>query len=154
MKIIYHCYGGAHSSVLAAALHLGLIEKSRVPTMEELMDIPYFDKTTDEDFGCIRFMGIDEYGNEVYVLGKKDLDGYRYSNLLMGIAEILRAKDKLVVVDCMSRVNWIMKLGGFASRKAGIVSLGRAVLGVGTRNAFLNLVNLVEITRLKTMHKV
>lgn len=154
MKIIYHCFGGSHSSVLAAALHLGWIEKSRLPAIDQLMAVPYFDKTSDEDFGCIRFMGVDEYGNEIYVLGKKSFAGYRYSNLLMGIAEILGVKEELFVVDCMSRVNWIMKLGGFTSRRAGLISLGRPVLGLGTRSAFLNLVNLVEITRLKTMSRV
>ena len=44
MKIIYHCYGGSHSSVIAAALHLGLLAKDRIPNETELMAIPYFDK--------------------------------------------------------------------------------------------------------------
>ncbi|HEX3010797.1 MAG TPA: DUF3189 family protein, partial [Syntrophomonadaceae bacterium] len=39
MKIIYHCFGGSHSSVTAAAIHLGLIEKHRPPSMEELMSL-------------------------------------------------------------------------------------------------------------------
>ncbi|HPZ72110.1 MAG TPA: DUF3189 family protein, partial [Peptococcaceae bacterium] len=32
MKIIYNCYGGAHSSVTAAALHLGLLPEARPAT--------------------------------------------------------------------------------------------------------------------------
>jgi hypothetical protein len=152
VKIIYHCFGGAHSSVLAAALHLGLIDKKKSPSMEELLALPYFDKTCDEDFGSIRFMGIDESGNEVYILGKKNM-GKRYSNILLGIAEILGAKNELIAVDCMSRVNLNMKLGGFTSRRMGMVKLGRPVLGWGTRATFKALVNLAEITRLKTMHK-
>ncbi len=153
MKIIYHCFGGSHSSVLAAALHLGLIDKNKVPGMSEMMKIPYFDKTTNADFGSIRLMGIDEYHNEIYVLGKKNL-GKRYGNILMGIAEILGVKEELLTVDCMSRVNWSMKIGGFTSRRMGWVSLGRPVLGKGTEAAFLDLVNLVEITRMKVMKKV
>ncbi|MDD3889361.1 MAG: DUF3189 family protein [Syntrophomonadaceae bacterium] len=153
MIIIYHCFGGSHSSVTAAALHLGLVEKHRIPTIKEMMALPYFDKTTNSDFGSIRFMGVDEYGNEVYVLGKKSL-GDRFSNILTGVAELLEVGDKVMPVNCMSRVNWGMKLGGFASRRLGLVSLGRPVLGRGTRKAFLNLVNLVEITRLKAMYKV
>lgn len=150
MKIIYHCFGGSHSSVLAASLHLGLIEKNHLPTMDEMMALPYFDKTTNDDFGSIRFMGIDEYKNEVYVLGKKSM-GDRYSNILTGIAEILGSKEQLITVNCMNQVNWSMKLGGFTSRRMGLISLGRPVLGRGTRDAFLNLVNLVEITRLKSL---
>lgn len=153
MKVIYHCFGGSHSSVLAASIHLGLIEKNRLPNMTELMSLPYFDKTCNEDFGSIRFMGVDEYKNEVYVLGKKSMNR-RYANMLRGIAEILGAQDNLIAVDCMSRVNISMKLGGFTSRRMGLAFLGRPVLGRGTRDAFLDLVNLVEVTRLKCMNKV
>jgi hypothetical protein len=153
MKVIYHCYGGSHSSVMAAALHLGLLAKDRLPTAEELIALPYYDKTTNADFGSVRFMGIDEYKNEVFVLGKKNM-GDRYSNLLMGIAKILGAEEHLLVVNCMNRVNLAMKLGGFSSRKMGVVSLGRPVLVHGSRKAFLELVNLVEITRLRAMHLV
>lgn len=151
MKIIYHCFGGSHSSVLAAALHLGLIEKNHLPSMEEMLALPYFDKTSKKDFGSIRFMGVDEFNNEVYVLGKKNV-GRRYDNMLKGVASLLGKKDELVFVDCMTRVNIGMKLGGFTSRRMGWVSLGRPVLGRSTRKAFLDLVNLVEITRLKVIN--
>ncbi|HWP96619.1 MAG TPA: DUF3189 family protein [Syntrophomonadaceae bacterium] len=153
MKILYHCFGGSHSSVLAASLHLGLISKERLPTMQEMMALPYFDKTSQKDFGSIRFMGVDEGGNEVYVLGKKSL-GDRYNRIFKGVAALLGKPDEIVPVDCMSRVNISMKLGGFASRRVGWVRLGRPVLGQGTRKAFLNLVNLVEITRVQVMNKL
>ena len=150
LKVIYHCYGGSHSSVLAAALHLRLLPRHRLPTLEEMMALPYFDKTTDEDFGAVKFMGVDEYNNEVYCLGKKSL-GDRYSNLLTGIAGILGKEGEVLAVNTMNRVNWFMKLGGYASRRAGLVALGRPVLGRGTRQAFFELLNLVEITHLKSM---
>lgn len=153
MKIIYHCFGGSHSSVLAACLHLGLISKERLPSTEEMLALPYFDKTDKRDFGRIRFMGVDEEQNEVYVLGKKSL-GDRYDRVLKGIAAILGKEDEVMVVDCMSRVNVAMKLGGFTSRRMGWARLGRPVLGQGSRRAFLNLVNLVEITRLQIMNKL
>lgn len=153
MKIIYHCFGGSHSSVTAAALHLGLIEKHRPPTDDELMSLPYYDKTTNNDFGSIRFMGVDEYDNQVYVLGKKSL-GDRFTNILNGVAQILGKDNQVIVVNTMNRVNLSMKLGGFTSRRIGIPSLGRPVVTRGTRNAFFDLVNLVEITRLKAIRKV
>jgi len=138
---------------MAAALHLGLIPKNRIPSLNELLNIPYYDKTNNSDFGSIRLMGVDEYKNEVYVLGKKSM-GDRYSRLLMGVAEILGCSDELMAVNCMNRVNLAMKLGGFSSRKMGIVSLGRPVLVRGSQKAFMELVNLVEITRLRAMHMV
>ncbi len=150
MKIIYHCFGGSHSSVTAAALHLGLIDKHRPPTVDELMSLPYFDKTTEADFGSIRFMGIDEYGNEVYVLGKKSMSE-RLTHILKGLAQILGVEDQVLVVNAMDRVNISMKLGGFTSRRIGLPSVGRPVVSRGTIKAFFQLVNLVEITRLKAL---
>jgi hypothetical protein len=150
MNIIYHCFGGSHSSVTAAAIHLGWLDKRRLPTEDELMALPFYDKTNDDDFGSIKYMGTDEFGNKVFVLGKKSL-GDRFNNLLMGVAAILNRQDQLMAVNCMSRVNWSMKLGGFTSRRAGITILGRPVVSWGTRRAFWLLVNLVEVTRLKAI---
>jgi hypothetical protein len=117
------------------------------------MSLPYYDKTTDNDFGSIRFMGVDEYGNQVYVLGKKSL-GERFTNILNGVAQILEKNNQVIVVNTMNRVNLSMKLGGFTSRRMGLPLLGRPVVTRGTRNAFFDLVNLVEITRLKAIRKV
>ncbi|MEQ8201546.1 MAG: DUF3189 family protein [Syntrophomonadaceae bacterium] len=150
MKIIYHCFGGSHSSVSAAALHLGLLDRQKIPTEEDLVRIPYYDKTTDADFGTIRYMGTDDAGNDVYVFGKKSFSN-RYTAVLMGIAGILGEQDQLVMVDCMNRINWSMKVGGFTSRRLGLTMVGRPIVTWGTRQAFTQLVNLVEITRVKTL---
>ena len=148
MKIIYHCFGGSHSSVTAAALHLGLLNKYSLPTGEDLMKLPYYDKTSDADFGSIRYMGTDEFDHEVYVLGKKSL-GDRYSSILMGVAQLLHKQDQLLLVNCTGVLNWSMKLGGFTSRRMRLVSIGRPVVSWGTQQAYRRLVSLVEVTRLR-----
>jgi Protein of unknown function (DUF3189). len=129
-----------------------MLKKNRIPTPDDLIKIPYFDKTNDSDFGSIRYMGTDEFGNEVYVLGKKSL-GNRFGSILLGVAAILGKQDELLVVNCMDLVNWSMKLGGFTSRRLGLVALGRPVVSWGTGKAFGQLVNLVEITRVKAIRK-
>ncbi|QGT99837.1 hypothetical protein SYNTR_1244 [Candidatus Syntrophocurvum alkaliphilum] len=153
MKIIYHCFGGAHSSVVAASIHLGLLQKHRPPTAEELMSIPYYDKTNNNHFGTIRFMGIDEYGNDIYVLGKKSL-GDRFSNILMGIAEILGVKNNILTINTMNNINVIMKIGGFMSRRLGWVSIGRPIVIKGTQSSFFDIVRVVDQIKLKVMTKV
>lgn len=152
MNIIYHCFGGAHSSVTAAALHLGLLPKDRLPTLQELMAIPYFDNTDNSNFGSIRFMGLDEYKNAIYVLGKKSL-GDRYTNIIHGIAEIMGVRHQVLAVNTMPHVNWVMKIGGFISRRVGMVFIGRPLVGLGTRKVYWALVNLVEITRLQALDR-
>ncbi len=67
MKIIYHCYGGSHSSVITAAIHLGFIPRDKIPKTEELMKLPFYDKQTDKDHGILRLMGKDDLGNEIYI---------------------------------------------------------------------------------------
>lgn len=150
MKIIYHCFGGSHSSVTIASIHLGWLNKGKLPSSEDLMALPYYDKTCDDDFGSIHYMGTDELGNEVYVLGKKSL-GDRFSRLLMGVAEILYKEDQLLAVNVMNHVNWGMKLGGFSSRRINLPFFGRPVVIWGTRKAFGSMVKLVEITRLRIL---
>lgn len=150
MKIIYHCFGGSHSSVTTAALHLGLLAKDRLPTPQELMDLPYYDKTNNDDFGSIHYMGRDEKGNEIYILGKKSL-GNRFSHLLMGVAEVLGKEDQIMVVNVMDRVNTSMKVGGFTSRRIGIPFMGRPVVVQGTRQAFQAMVNLVEVIKVRVL---
>jgi len=152
MKIIYHCYGGAHSSVTAAGIHLGLLPTHRLPTGDELMRLPYFDKTDGNDFGLIRMMGVDEYGNEVYVLGKKGM-GERFSRTLEGMAKIIGAEQELRVVNTMACVNWIMMIGGYLSRRMGLLSIGRPLVIYGTRKAFFHLVKMVKDCQLKARDK-
>ncbi|MDD3895101.1 MAG: DUF3189 family protein [Syntrophomonadaceae bacterium] len=152
MIIIYHCFGGSHSSVTAAAIHLGLLSSDRLPSRDDIMALPYFDKTTDNDFGSIRFIGFDDNNNAVYVLGKKSQSD-RFSNVLTGIAELLDKKDDLTAVNTMGRVNWSMKLGGYTSRKIGMAGIGRPVVIQGTIKAFWELVNLVEMTKFKILNR-
>ncbi|HZJ84445.1 MAG TPA: DUF3189 family protein [Syntrophomonadaceae bacterium] len=143
MKIIYHCYGGSHSSVLAAALHLKLIKATSLPSYTELFNLPYFDKTCDADFGSIRKVGVDELGNEVFVLGKKDL-GTRYNKILPGLASLIGANNELLAVDLIGKINWLMKIGGYSSRKLGLVTLGRFFIFFGTKISFYEIVDLVD----------
>jgi hypothetical protein len=151
VKIIYHCFGGSHSSVTAAALHLGLLSKDKLPRKEDLMALPYYDKTSDQDFGCIHYMGRDEQGNEVYVLGKKSL-GNRFNHLLTGIAALLGKEEQLLPVNVMDRVNIRMKLGGFTSRRINLPFLGRPVVIWGTRQAFQSMANLVEVIKVRALN--
>ncbi|MGE5415190.1 MAG: DUF3189 family protein [Acidobacteriota bacterium] len=142
MIIIYHCFGGSHSSVTAASIHLGLIPADRVPSNEELMSLPYFDKTPKGDWGTIRPMGVDENGNMVYVMGKKNL-GDRFNHMLMGLADLAGIQNDIKVINTVQCVNLLMMLGGFTSRRLRIVKVGRPIVIFGTQRAFFSLAQLV-----------
>lgn len=150
MKIIYHCYGGAHSSVTAAAIHLGWLPTDRLPETEDLKKIPYFDRPTAEDHGHIRFMGDDQYGNEVFVVGRRNVSSI-FEKMAKGLVDIYRPEEKdLVFFDVMPYVNWMMVLGGFISRKLGIALIGRPVIMAGVLHSYWQIVSFVQRVKVCT----
>lgn len=144
MKLIYHCYGGAHSSVVAASLHVGLLAKDRSPTLEELLELPYFDIPRGKDHGQLQYFGTDEKGYEVYNLGRRNAAKQIESVLLGSKSVFPEITGETILVDVLGYVNWIMVLGGYTSRKLGITRIGRPVVSVGTQKSFWKLVALVE----------
>lgn len=147
MKIIYHCYGGSHSSITVAGIHLGFLSVDRQPTTEELLRLPYYDETTLGDHGILHFMGQDEKGNQVFAVGKRNL-GDKFGPIVQGIAALIGITGKdLLVVNTLPCVNLPMKVGGFLSRRMGLVRLGRPVVIWGTKLAFPRMVNLVKMVK-------
>lgn len=145
MKIIYHCYGGTHSSVLAAALHLGIFQEKRFPSYKELLRCPYFDKVKNEDVGKIFFMGKDEKGNEIYILGCRNA-GALVEKILQEISEIMGINfpGEILLVSTMQSLNILLKLGGFFSRQLNLVTLGRLLLIPGCRLSYGKICNVVR----------
>ncbi|MDI9448851.1 MAG: DUF3189 family protein [Pelotomaculaceae bacterium] len=144
MKIIYHCYGGAHSSVTAAAIHLGLLPENRVPTRAEFCAVPLYDRQEADEHGHFFFMGKDQAGHEVFLTARRSRPGV-LENIFTGLAEIFGIpEDDYYLVNVMGEVNLTMKLGGFLSRRWGAVRVGRPIVAMGTQAAYLQLVKLVQ----------
>jgi len=144
MIVIYHCFGGSHSSVTMAAIHLGLLPRNRLPTAAELLALPYFDGRSRGEEGELKFMGTDVYGNRVYAVGKKNL-GSRFEALLYDLAATLGIKRQdILLLNTSPLVNLLMRIGGFTSRRMGLTFLGRPLVVLGTRRAFASLLKLVE----------
>lgn len=144
MKIIYHCYGGTHSSVIAAALHLGLLEKNRLPSAGELLACPNFDQRTNRDYGKIFYIGTDELGHQVFVMGCKN-SGPVVETALREFCKIMNINDQKVTLACtVSCLNILLKIGGFLSRRLNLISIGRLFLFPGSRLAFYKIRKIVE----------
>ncbi len=147
MKVIYSCYGGAHSSPVAAAIHLGLLPEDRVPEPGALMRIPRFDRVGSEEQGRAAFIGKDASGHEVYVLARgpagKAVERAFFSGASLAGAD----PSEFLLVDTLVCVNLSMRVGGFLSRRLGWTALGRPIVLWGTRRAYANLVRLVRETK-------
>jgi len=149
VHIIYHCFGGSHSSVTSACIHAGLLKESKVPSAQDLLALPYYDKQVAQDHGYIRFIGHDEYGNSVYITSKHGL-GKNYEDIMRSIASIADIPNKdLVFVDTMPYVNWLMVIGGYLSRRLGLVRIGRPIVILGTQISFHKFCHIVKIIKTK-----
>lgn len=147
MKIIYHCYGGTHSSVTAAAVHLGMLPQDRTPGTGELLAIPFFDERDNADHGVITLMGVDEHGNEIYFVGQRGASRL-LENLVHGLAghfDIPPEAYKLVNV--LDKVNTSMRIGGTMSRRFKWVEAGRPLVAWGTARAYDKIAGLVRLVK-------
>lgn len=149
MNIIYHDVGGSHSSVIASHIHLNNLPNNRVPSVEEILGAPMFDKLESKHIGRLIHQGIDEYGNNVYTLSRLYYE-YIVKNAINSIPSMLGLKEnEIVLADTSPTVNFLMKLGGGASRKLRFVSFGRPIVGYGTMKAYEDIVALVNKVKVK-----
>lgn len=147
MKIIYHCVGGTHSSAIAAAIHLNILPSDRVPTADEIMGIGYFDTMQKKDMGLLILKGIDEFGNEVYSLGRQFNKNLVLNTVKSTYSISNKNADDLLFIDTMTTVNMLMKIGGFSSRRLHLVSFGRPIVIKGAQNAYKDIIDLVKDTK-------
>ncbi|MBM7623847.1 DUF3189 family protein [Sporohalobacter salinus] len=144
MKIIYNCYGSAHSSVLAAGIHVGLLPKNRVPTTTEIMDLPHYDQTETEEIGTIYYFGEDEFDSQVYILGMKSSPKVVRRAIFSVLEEFDIDRNKLILIDSLPYVNNLTRIGGFLSRGLGLVKIGRPLTVYGLQKSYFRFVNLVQ----------
>lgn len=145
MKIIYSCYGGTHSSPVAAAIHLGRLPDDRIPSPEELMKTDYYDKVSADIKGELLHCGEDKWGNQVYILGRGSCDPVIIARVIRaGFALNGGRPEETLFIDTLPHVNWKMRLGGYLSRVAAWVGVGRPLVIRGTQQAYRNLMGLVK----------
>ncbi|MCT4507294.1 MAG: DUF3189 family protein [Tepidibacter sp.] len=147
MKIIYHCVGGTHSSAVATAIHLNILPNNRVPDLDEIMNIGYFDTMQKEDLGNLFLRGIDEFGNEIYSLGRQFNKNLVLNTVKSAYSISDNNPDDMLFVDTMTTVNTLMKVGGFSSRRLHLVSFGRPIVLKGAQKAYDDMINLVKDTK-------
>jgi len=144
VKIIYHCYGGTHSSVLAAALHLNLLPAGKKPDRKMLKCLPFFDKQLKKDLGRIFFLGRDEQRHNIFIVGRFDCPEIIEKGLC-DLAKIFSIPGKdFITVNVMPYVSNSMKIGGFLSRALGIVGLGRFIVTWGCIRAYKEIAVIVQ----------
>jgi len=147
MIVIYHDFGGAHTSCVCANIHANILPSDKVPNKEDIMNLPTFDKITKEQYGHLLYIGTDEFGAKVYTLCRKQKQKF----VLPAISDmyVLFNGDMngFFLANTSPTVNNLMRLGGFSSRGLGLVSFGRPIAAKGIQKNYSELVNLVQTTK-------
>jgi hypothetical protein len=149
MIYIYNCYGGTHSSALAAAYHLKKLDPTREPTKEEILNTHNFNTLTRKDFGKLYFKGIDEDGNKVYTIGRgrsKYLVPGLYS-MSQRLQEEHILNDQVVFTNTSPTVPLPMTFGGLTSRWMKIDFIGVPLLVIGAKKSYKDIVALVDFAK-------
>lgn len=147
MRIIYHCFGQAHSSVTAAHIHLGHLPCDRRPTLREIIRQPGFDQAADSEIGRPRLMGIDAAGHEVYVIG---LGGGKRA-LEQAVSAFLTQSgvdpQRFLFANALQHAGLPLRIGGFTSRRLGLIWPGRPLAALGIWHKYPRFLALVEAVR-------
>ena len=143
MKLFYYCYGRAHSSVIAGWLHLNRLPTDRIPSVKEILAIPEFDRSESKDFGEPYFLGKDEYGNEVFIIGFGGEAGLGLQTVYF-LLERWGDPAEWKFYNSLSSIGWLAKTGGVISKKLKLACVGRYLAALGIQRSYFNLVELVN----------
>ncbi len=147
MIVIYHDVGGAHSSCTCANIHTHKLSMDRIPSEEEILKLPTFDKITKADYGRLIYIGTDEFGAKVYTLCRMRSKKF----VIPAISDMYQLSNGdmkgLILADTSPTVNHLMRVGGISSRVFGLVSIGRPIAAKGTVQAYSQMVDLVKTTK-------
>lgn len=147
MKIIYHCYGSAHSSIIAAAIHLGHLPIDRTPEVDEIISLPDFDVSRNDSLGHLYYKGRDEHGNEVYTIGMgPEMTLVKQS--ILDMIELCGHEDRkeFLFAEALPHINRLAKTGGALSRRYGWVKIGRFMAAKGICQSYNGLTQFVKQT--------
>lgn len=154
MKIFYYCYGGAHSSVVAASIHLGMLPSDRFPSAKEIESLPHFDKTDSCEIGTPFFMGVDEYETEIFITGMTNERQLVKKTIYSFLRHSGIDESDLMMIDALKYVNFKTRIGGFLSRRMGLVALGRPLAIKGILEKYTDFLLLVKQTKQKELMRL
>lgn len=121
-RVVYSCYAGTHSSVLAACLHLGVAGQGC-----PVCDLPLFDRRVSDEIGVPALIGTDRYGTEVYAFGTGWLSA-RLEKCLCDLVEVASPNAKVCFCSVRQFLDFQARVGGFASRRMALVWPGRDLI--------------------------
>lgn len=131
------------------AYHLEMLDETREPTKDEILNLPNFNKLVYGNRGELFYYGSDKDGNEVYVVGRG-----RSKVLIPGLynlASMLHKQDllneKIIFSNTSPTVPLPMTFGGLFSRLLKIDFIGVPLLIKGAKKSYKDIIKLVNNTK-------
>lgn len=149
MNIIYYCFAGAHASVVASAIHCGILPSDRIPDEGEFISINYYDQTSPEKIGQPYFMGVDENNNNVYFMGMWNQREVLTTTLRTVLAIHGYQQNDYILQDAFPLISFSTKFGGLLSKKWRLTQLGRKLTIWGMRRQYPKFVQLVQDVKMR-----
>jgi len=144
MKLFYYCFGGAHTSVTCASIHLGFLPDDRIPETYEFKGVPQYDKMDHRRIGTPVYMGRDELGWDIYIMGMENAKTVVIPSIKSYLNVNGIRQDRVLFVNALVKLHPITSLGGILSRRLGLVSLGRPMTVWGIRKSYPALLKIVK----------
>src|SRR5690606_24046871 len=113
-------YGSAHSSITAAAIHLGHLPVTHTPKVEEVLNLADFDLARNDSLGNLFFKGKDELGIEVYTIGMGPEREIVKNSILGLIKEAKHDPNDFHFAEALPHINRLARIGGALSRRYGL----------------------------------
>ncbi|HZJ82253.1 MAG TPA: DUF3189 family protein [Clostridia bacterium] len=155
MKLFYHCFGGAHTSITCAAIHLGFLPKDRVPEAYEFLAVPQYDKMANKNLGTPIYVGRDEYGVDIYAIGFKNAPTLMIPVMKSYLNCNNIPSNDIQFVEALVNLHAITAVGGIISRRLNLINIGRPLTVWGIRRSYPVLIDLVSGVkeRSKILHR-
>ena len=149
MKIIYYDSTGQYLAVIAAAFHLNMVsvdnkvEDNQLPKRDTLEKLPYFGNQEQVKLGQIIFVGTDQLGNDIYILGS-DKVGDVIERVAEGLSRIFQLEAENLFIDLTDyedrRLKWGLKL----KRIFPSLSVANRLINHSLRDSFPELLDKVN----------
>jgi len=130
MKVFYLCRTGHHTSIIAAALHLGMI--SLESGDNKLYDLKGFDDIEFKDIGKPFFVGTDSFNTEIYTVGVWN-DSQIMSRAINDLVSLIGLRrGEWQVIDVSPAVSRLT-VAGLNLKKFRLKPLAKALVSLGAR---------------------
>ena len=127
-----------------ASIHLGFLPSDRTPHPDEFLAVPHYDKMDNSQLGTPVYVGRDEYGWDIYVMGIKRANRVVIPAIKSYLYESGILDREILFVNALVKLHPITSIGGFSSRKLNLVKFGRFLTIWGIRRSYPIFVDLVS----------